>query len=193
MAGYMLIIYDNSPSFTKKCNVKLPLGYGNFHYLSGGKNFGIMIAFAHIFTYATYSNFEYILYFDQDSVLDLTTLDYCNNILNQNKNELNNYGIISMYLHNNINNNLTLLESNKLIISSGSIFNLMVLDKINWYSNFYSIDCADYKICLELKKAGYKIGLLPQAPGFDHISRQANLEVKNILGITLKLKKFEIY
>jgi hypothetical protein len=46
-------------------------------------------------------------------------------------------------------------KANKLLISSGSLFNLNILKKINWNNVKYFVDGVDYEFCLRANKMGY--------------------------------------
>jgi hypothetical protein len=76
-----------------------------------------------------------------------------------------------------------------LSISSGSLFFLSVLSKLNWHNQTYFVDCVDYEFCLNSYNKGFKIGEYAPTPGFDHVTEQADSEY-TLFGKKLMMRKY---
>ncbi len=77
----------------------------------------------------------------------------------------------------------------RLAISSGSLFNLPALKKIGWHNEDYFVDCVDYELCLRARRCGFKIGLIKNAPDFDHVTEQPDQTV-TLFGKKLLVRRY---
>jgi rhamnosyltransferase len=77
----------------------------------------------------------------------------------------------------------------RLAISSGSLFNLKVLQQIGWHNEKYFVDCVDYELCLRARRCGFKIGLIRNTPDFDHVTEQPDRTL-NLLGKELLVRRY---
>ncbi len=176
--GYCVYIFDNTPDndfFCKKFEAS-----ENVVYITLGKNVGLGIGFAAINAMALKDNFEALLFFDQDTVFDNSTITFISDFYDLNKDKLKNYTAVTFNDKNlsNLKN-----ESEKfsfkdaeLTISSGSLFLLEQTKKINYHDHTFFVDCVDYEFCFNTYNNNMKNGLCENTPGYDHTVGQADEE-----------------
>ena len=174
-SGYMVYIYDNSPKigFVRDFCKKLP----NCKYLTCGKNVGLGFGVSNVCGQAYYEGSDALLFFDQDTCFTKETLDYVNAFYQFRKNEFKSFAAIQF--SNKVNNqdynfDEFSFKTSKLLIGSGSLFNLNTLEKINWHDTTYFVDGVDYEFCLRATINGFLLGECSHTPGFDHITGQAD-------------------
>ncbi len=174
-SGFVLYVFDNSPEdgiVQNFCDSKQAC-----RYFSCGKNVGLGFAISTVCAQAYYDSFPALIFFDQDTVFDENTLDFIENFYINNANIASNYSAIVF----NSQNSGDCAESNcvfkdvLLARSSGSLFFLENLKKINWHNEKYFVDCVDYEFCLNSNNNNFKIGECSIAPGFDHESEQPDV------------------
>jgi rhamnosyltransferase len=118
-----------------------------------------------------------LLFLDQDTKFTLATLNFINTTLVELKNDFNLYAAIQFsnkILSSDVVERKCKLEQKNLLISSGSLFNLKNLKKINWHNPNYFVDGVDYEFCLRANFSGYLLGECSNTPGFDHVTGQAD-------------------
>jgi len=174
-SGYIIYIYDNSPKVSFVRNFCKELS--NCKYLTCGKNVGLGFGISNLCGQAFYEGSDTLLFFDQDTCFTKETLNYIDGFYQFRKNEFKSFAAIQF--SNNINNQESnfdkfILETSSLLISSGSLFNLKALEKINWHNTTYFVDGVDYEFCLRAKINGFLLGKSTHTPGFDHITGQAD-------------------
>jgi hypothetical protein len=168
-AGIPIFIFDNSPENSFFRNI--PLNNGLIRYFTMGSNVGLGQALKLLCATAYVNGFEKILYFDQDTKFNLSTLEFIDTYSKKfNASSHESYAAV-VFSANDSNNYRNLINVN-LAISSGSLFILSNLDKIGWHNHNFFVDCVDYEFCIRARRFGYKIGLISNTPGFDHISGQ---------------------
>src|SRR3989304_3358303 len=157
-AGFMVYIYDNSPTNNIVRNL-----YNNINtckYFTCGKNAGLGFGISTVCAQAYYDSYLALVYFDQDTVFNLSTLDFIENFY------INNFIIASSYSAIVFNSKNSINESDKstfmykdvlLARSSGSLFYLNNLNRINWHDETYFVDCVDYEFCLNSNNHNLKI------------------------------------
>ena len=77
----------------------------------------------------------------------------------------------------------------RLAISSGSLFNLQVLNQIGWHNEKYFVDCVDYEFCVRARRCGFKIGVVKNTPDFDHVTEQPDRGI-NVFGKQLLVRRY---
>lgn len=191
-AGFALYIFDNSPQngtvrdFCKSHN--------NCKYLTCGKNAGLSFGISSVCAQAYYDAYPALLFFDQDTIFDRSTLDFVEELYINKSNLAANYSAIIFNSKNvdNVNAGSNFLLKDVLMaINSGSLYFLENLKKLNWYNESYFVDCADYEFCLNSNNHGFKIGECSNTPGFDHKSEQGDFEYK-IFGKMHQLRKYPL-
>lgn len=173
--GFKCYIFDNSPAeqvFNKIFNNRL-----NCRYITAGKNVGLGFGISSVCGQAYYEGSDALLFFDQDTVYDASTLDFIDDFYTERKSLEDVYSSV-VFNAKNINAKQYQFEVKDVLltISSGSLFFLKRLKDINWHNQTYFVDCVDYEFCLNSNNHGLKVGECSTTPGFDHISEQADSE-----------------
>ncbi|WP_416261996.1 glycosyltransferase family 2 protein [Gibbsiella quercinecans] len=173
-----VIVYDNS---VDKCiignNKSLVSKIINAHFYSEEHNNGIGTALNYGVEYAKNNGYDYLLTFDQDTVIPL---DYVSKIIGAYESE-ENIGVIGP-IYNDVNANRECrfpvkrgplviretLSSKKdvqdvmSIISSGSLYHVPIFEKVGSFKDEYFIDYIDNEFCLRLLKFGYRVCVDPK-------------------------------
>lgn len=188
-SGYGVYIFDNSPEYTR-ADKKLQKLY-DVNYFTCGKNLGLGVGITSVCYNAFVDNFESLLFFDQDTKFTIETINYISTCFFELKDDFNSYAAIqfsqkgiSVVVEEKFK-----LEQKKLLISSGSLFNLKNLKNLNWHNTNYFVDGVDYDLCLRAHSEGYLLGEIATAPGFDHITGQADKEYL-FFGKKIYLRKY---
>ncbi len=189
--GFCVYIHDNSP---EKFNTReFAKNKKNIVYLTCGKNVGLGIGMCSVCSQAFYDNYPALVFFDQDSVFSLETLDaiekfYCNNL-----HLLNDYCAVNFNSNKYVNDltDCNCFDDVSIVINSGSLFLLDNLKKMNWHNDKYFIDGVDYEFCLNAQVNKFKIGRYSCIPGFDHESEQGNKQY-NIFTKSISIRKYNL-
>jgi rhamnosyltransferase len=164
--GHRVYLYDNSPERERLHKVLEPLP--NVCYFSEGRNNGLGPGLATICENAWRDSFETLLFFDQDTVFDCSTLDFVEEVVRS-------AGAGYVTSHSAIvfaAGAVREIRDVLLAISSGSLFFLQNLKSLGWHNRSYFVDGVDYEFCLRTAIHGFKIGRCSGTPGFDHIAGQ---------------------
>lgn len=186
-SGFNVYIFDNSPhnsiirSFCKEFN--------NCVYLTNGKNVGLGIGISAICAQAYYDSFCALLFFDQDTIYNLETLEFIENFYLANANIEKKYSSIVFKSKSKSASDDFLIKDVLLSISSGSLFFLNVLNKLNWHNQSYFVDCVDYEFCFNSYNNNFKVGEYSPTPGFDHVTEQAD-SAYILFGKKLMMRKY---
>lgn len=183
-AGFDIYIFDNSPDVKETRMFCYDSLKESAKYITCGKNIGLGYGISALCAQAYYDSFKAMLFFDQDTIFNNSTLDYIENYYISNTNIINNYSAIVFNSKNKPS-----LEDAVFIISSGSLFVLDNVKKMNWHNENYFVDCVDYEFCLRSSNHGFKIGELGLVPGFDHQSEQPDAVYK-LFGKERMLRKY---
>ena len=159
-----IIVIDNTPN--NKDNFKLFKDHENIYYFSNMKNYGISKAFNMYLNHSLVTESEFILFFDQDSLIheklvENLVKDY--NILMNNKISI---GCIGPVYYEKNANKLMIPKIKKLlfssvyevdsIITSSMLTTYNTLKKINFWNEEIFLDLADWDLCWRLKASGFK-------------------------------------
>lgn len=187
-AGFKCYIFDNSPTqlvFNQNFNNK-----ANCKYITCGKNVGLGYGISNVCAQAYYEDSSALLFFDQDTVFDLTTLEFIESFYIRNKQLSTSYSSIVFNAKNGISGHVNdEIKDVLLSISSGSLFFLERLKDLNWHNETYFVDCVDYEFCLNSSNHNLKIGEYSSTPGFDHVSEQADSEYR-VFGKMRMMRKY---
>jgi|WetSurMetagenome_2_1015567.scaffolds.fasta_scaffold38440_2 rhamnosyltransferase len=176
-AGFVLYIFDNSPEnevVRDFCKTNQ-----NCRYFTCGKNVGLGFSISAICAHAYYDSFPALIFFDQDTIFDLSTLEFIEEFYMSNSKLSSSYSTIVF------NSKLTgeadavnrfKLKDVLMAISSGSLFFLENLKKLNWHNETFFVDCVDYEFCLRSYRHNFKIGECSMTPGFDHKAEQPDIK-----------------
>jgi rhamnosyltransferase len=188
--GYRIYIYDNSPDIATVRNYSKELS--NCRYMTCGKNVGLGFGISSICAQAYYEGNDALLFFDQDTEYNEKTLNYISDFLEYWKLEFKTYAAIQ-FSGNSRDQHLKLDDYSffdiNLTISSGSLYNLNNLYRINWHNVSYFVDGVDYEFSLRSSFNNLKLGNSPYTPGFDHVSGQAD-KPYDVLGKRYYLREY---
>ena len=126
--------------------------------IKNGRNFGIAKALNQMCERALSLGYSWILTLDQDSICPSNLLEGFSRYV-----EDRNLGIICPRFEINIALNKVITKSdtpNEFVdfcITSASLTNLFVWEKVGGFNEWLFIDCVDYDYCMKLRIAGYKI------------------------------------
>ncbi|MEW6088371.1 MAG: hypothetical protein AB1498_08725 [bacterium] len=174
-SGFSIYIFDNSPEdelirqFCRKFNANTP------KYITCGKNAGLGFGISSVCAQAYYDSYPALIFFDQDTVFDCNTLDFVEDFYINNTNLISGYSAIVFGTQKNgdlVTGNRFMFKDVLLARSSGSLFFLENLKRINWHNEKYFVDCVDYEFCLRSNNNNLRIGECSKTPGFDHESEQ---------------------
>jgi GT2 family glycosyltransferase len=182
---YRIYIFDNSPFdyehiFTKTDDQ-------NITYLTAGKNVGIGYALSTLCATACAHGADQLLFLDQDTGISAQTLEFIEAFPQTLASDLQQQ--YAALVFNGQPGSDHTVEEVLLAISSGSLFNLKVLQKIGWHNENYFVDCVDYELCLRARRYGYKIGLIKNTPDFDHVTEQPD-QAFNLFGKQLLVRRY---
>lgn len=189
-SGYTLYIFDNSPktgivrNFCKK--------EANCKYITCGKNVGLGFGISSVCAQAYYDSFHALIFFDQDTIFNQSTLFFIEDFYVNHHNLESSYSSIvfnGKKVDDSDVKNENIVKDIILSISSGSLFFLENVNKLNWHNHKYFVDCVDYEFCLNSIVNNFKIGECSNTPGFDHVTEQADVKY-NIFGKEIMLRKY---
>lgn len=189
--GFRVYIFDNTPydsSFIRDFTKANQL----CEYITCGKNVGLGFGISSVCAQAYYDSFSTLLFFDQDTVFDLKTLNYINDFYIKKRSNLDSYSSITFNakkLNTKALVNESEIEDVYLAISSGSLFLLENLNLLGWHNETYFVDCVDYEYCLRSNINKLKLGEHCYTPGFDHMTEQADSDY-TFLNIKMRLRKY---
>ena len=185
--GFKVYIFDNSP-FETRYNYIFE-GSQEVTYLTAGKNVGIGFSLSTICATAFAHGYRQLLFLDQDTGISNRTLNFINNFSKSLAiNVLNQYAAL---VFNGSPSEELAVKDVRLAINSGSLYNLPVLEKIGWINENYFVDCVDYEFCVRARRSGFKIGLIKNAPDFDHITEQPDRAI-NIFGKQVLIRRYNL-
>lgn len=190
LLGFTVYIFDNSPEESIiRTFIK---GKGKIKYGTSGKNVGLGVGLSTICAQAYYDAYPALVFFDQDTFFGSETLTAIENYYMNNQHLLSDYSSVvfnSRNIGQKDNGFVNCFEDVLLARSSGSLFFLDNLEKINWHNEKYFVDGVDYEFCLNSQLNHFRIGEYSCTPGFDHAIEQGNEKYK-ILGKTYSMRKY---
>jgi rhamnosyltransferase len=192
-SGYKLYIFDNSPenAVVRDFIQANSADASQVTYLTCGKNVGLGFGLSTVCSHAYYDSFPTLLFFDQDTVYSRITLDYISDFYTKNIGLADQYSSIS-FNSKSLNAPApedVAVKDVRLTINSGSLFYLANLEKMNWHSTKYFVDCVDYEFCLSSSNHHLKIGEHSATPGFDHCAEQGDAHYK-VFGMVLQMRAY---
>ncbi|KTC55808.1 hypothetical protein AO262_25885 [Pseudomonas fluorescens ABAC62] len=165
--GFDIYVFDNSPD---NINVrKLAKLHPQIRYFTCGKNLGLGVGISTITANAYHDGYKALLFFDQDTGFTNETLCYIESNYLSNIATYRNFSAIAFQSKGS-----ALVRDVPLLINSGSLYFLEKLKALNWLDCTYFVDSVDYKLCLDSRVKGYRIGACGATPGFDHVTEQAD-------------------
>jgi rhamnosyltransferase len=171
--GLDVYVFDNSPeegAVREFCATR-----PGSRYSTHGENAGLGVGLSAVCSRAHQDSHPALLFFDQDTVFGGETLDFIERFYEGNQALASSYSAI-VFDAKDVGRggaaDAPVLKDVLLAISSGSLFFLENLRRMNWHNPSYFVDCVDYEFCLNSSNHGLKIGLCSTTPGFDHQSEQ---------------------
>lgn len=179
--GYKVYIFDNTPEVPIIRNFLNRDAYtaSMVSYHTCGKNVGLGYGLSAICAQAYYDSFATLLFFDQDTVFRLETLDYISEYYQKNRNLCDSYSSVNFNSkkYGSSDPQDKEVKNIKLSMNSGSLFFLENVKKIGWHNTKYFVDCVDYEFSLSSRNARFKLGEHTITPGFDHCTEQGDQNV----------------
>lgn len=169
--GFTCWIFDNTP----KGNPYLrSLAIYNNCYVQNEKNINVGLGQAMncVFKNVFNSGCSHILYFDQDTLFSLATLNWIKSWYIKNTKE--NYAALQ-FVSTDVDIGVEVVrdvENVLLLINNGCVFDLFKLNNMGWHDKTYFVEGVDYKFCLDAAYLKYKLGRVGGAPDIDHVSVQ---------------------
>ena len=189
-AGYRLYVFDNSPDLELVRDACRQLVTPR--YLTCGRNAGLGLGLASVCAQAYYDGFDSLLFFDQDTVFDRSTLDFISDFQSKrpevarthsavafNAKRVGGATVADRFAHRDV----------LVAISSGSLFYLDNLRRIGWHNPTYFVDCVDYEFCLNSSNHGLLVGECSTTPGFDHETEQADY-TRTVFGQRRRVRRY---
>jgi len=172
--GFKVIVYlnrveNNDLEILKKLDVVV---------LGANVNVGLGSALSCIESYLLKNEFGYYVFFDQDTIVPSViwkkiSKSYIKDFSKQNT------GLV-FYTAGEVSNNI--------VINSGSLFSLDIINRLGKHDDNYFVEGVDYEYCLRLKKEGYEIKTIV-LPEIDHYSMQDGF-TRNILGMSFNFRVY---
>jgi rhamnosyltransferase len=145
--------------------------------LGDNRNVGIGVAFYDLETYLNSLDYKYFVYFDQDTKVSHSAWL---NILETYEIQ---YSVGSVGL---LHYSGTVGVTPKLVISSGCLFSMKILNEIGFHDKSYFVEGVDYEFCLRLKLNNLDIVNI-YSEGIDHESLQDGFS-RRFLTFTIPLR-----
>lgn len=186
-AGFRTYVFDNSPDRPYRAIAES----NGAVYLTEGRNAGLGVGIGAICRAAYGDAHETVLFFDQDTGFDATTLEFVQRFQSTRPDAAAAYAVIGF-------NATRLGEQGRdpfsvddvlLTISSGSLFYLDNARRLGWHNPTYFVDAVDYEFCLRSSLEGFRIGQVRSTPGFDHATEQAD-ETRAVFGRPVRLRRY---
>lgn len=189
-SGFEVYIFDNSPKgdFVNDFSANKE----RIKYFTCGKNLGLGFGISFVCAQAYYENYSSLVFFDQDSIFSLETLNFIESFyLDHPHLEKTHSAVVFSSKDCGKNQSQDFFKDVPLAINSGSLFYLKNLKALNWHSEKYFVDCVDYEFCLRSLRAHLRVGEYSCTPGFDHVSGQADKKY-NFLGRSYSMRPYSL-
>lgn len=147
--------------------------------LGGNTNVGLGIAFYEFEEYLSIVGEDYYIYFDQDTVVNQQAWEF---ISNKYREYFSSKDVGMVFFGNNLK------EYSNLVVSSGCLFSMNVINRIGRHAKDYFVEGVDYEFCLRLRSNGLNIKNV-YLSSIDHNSLQDNFPLK-IFGRQIFLRKY---
>jgi GT2 family glycosyltransferase len=183
--GFNVYVFDNSPFVAS--NSLIIQDNPCINYLTAGKNVGLGYSLTTLCATAYAHGFTQLLFLDQDTGISTQTLEYITNF--HQTVPIESQQQYAAMVFNGQTASEYAVEEVCLAISSGSLFNLKVLQQVGWHNENFFVDCVDYELCLRARRYGFKIGLIRNTPDFDHVTEQPD-QTFHLLGKQLLVRRY---
>ena len=189
--GLPVFLFDNAPATTDHRRLSVYEQRG-LHYITAGNNVGLGVDLSAVCASAYAHGCEYLLFFDQDTRFTAQTLRYAESLLdNQMKQAKETHAAVVLQAPRGDSTDHRLVDT-MLAISSGSLFLLHNLARMGWHNPRYFVDGVDYEFCLRARARNLRIATCSGAPGFDHVTDQADQD-SEIFGRRIRLRRYPFW
>lgn len=175
-SGFYVYIFDNTPE--KRSLGLLANGAAKIKYVTCGKNHGLGLGIQAVCAQAYYDGHEALVFFDQDSVFDESTLDFIEMFFVQRPELKGTHSAVVFNATKGSEESGSCFKEVALAINSGSLFYLNNLETLGWHSDRYFVDGVDYEFCLRSRLNGFRIAEYSCTPGFDHETEQPDQQYR---------------
>lgn len=158
-------------------------------YLTCGKNHGLGLGIQAVCAQAYYDGHAALLFFDQDSVFDVSTLDFIERFYLEHPELKITHSAVVFNAIGRSEESGSCLKDVPLAINSGSLFYLGNLKNLGWHNDSYFVDGVDYEFCLRSTLSGFKVAEYSCTPGFDHATEQPDQQYR-FLGKTYAMRAY---
>lgn len=183
--GITFYIFDNSKVSNETL---LNFNNSNLSYYTVNENLGLSYSINYLCEKALESKFKSLLFFDQDTIFKIETLNYINYFLirseslntdffdtvlsvnfrdsDSTQNNLNiiETGVVNDYLYYNVYFN----------INSGTLYFLDKFKSFEWFEKKYFVDGVDYSLSLNTVINQFKNIVITNVPGLNHKDEQGD-------------------
>jgi hypothetical protein len=169
--GFSVFVFDNTPGGSE---VFKNAEQENLFLMGSGKNVGLGMALHKMMQAIAEKGFWSVFYFDQDTLFTKATMEWLKQWLMVNDTSLK----AGVAIWNFTNSTVPLspaeaiIRPGYLLVSSGSLFQLDVLNKLGWHNPNYFLECIDYELCARALYAGFALVEVGGCVGIDHLSLQ---------------------
>jgi len=186
--GFQVFVFDNAPAATDHSFMNQQ-ERRNLHYMTAGNNLGLGVGLSALCASAYARGCEYLLFFDQDTRFTMETLDYAKTFLQRQVAQVkeSHAAVVLQAPSGNADDHRPI--DTLLAISSGMLFLLHNVARIGWHNPKYFVDGVDYEFCLRARSRNFRIAICSGAPGFDHVTDQADT-TRTVFGRQMRLRKY---
>lgn len=149
--------------------------FSNIYYVKPNRNIGIAKAMLLILDHSRRNNFQYFLYFDQDTVINDTTIRDAYQHICSNSAALRNHVQICFKKQDS---RIYGVRDVRFAISSGSAFDVNNLAKLGGHNKTYFVDCVDYELNVRARLNGMKVAVVECLNYFDHSAEQPDIKIQ---------------
>lgn len=185
--GCTIYIYDNSSSTNEELSKTK-----NISYFSKNINHGLSYSLNFLCEIISKNSFNKFLFFDQDTIFTLDTLNYIQDFTNfmsqENKILFNSVTSVNFRDSTVANSKYNLIETihidNYILqyvyfnINSGSMYFLDNFNSFNWFDNQYFVDGVDYAFSLNTLINKFKNVSITNVPGLNHFDEQGDSTIQ---------------
>jgi rhamnosyltransferase len=186
--GHEVFVFDNAPESTDHPRLNAG-GNPRLHYSTAGKNLGLGIGLSAVCASAYAHGCKQLLFFDQDTRFTAETLNYVKSFLQQQGGLVDaTHASVTFQAPRGDDTDHRPVDT-LLAISSGSLFLLRNVAAMGWHNPKYFVDGVDYEFCLRARARQLRVAICSGAPGFDHVSDQAD-STHEVFGRPMRLRKY---
>lgn len=175
-AAYPVIVLENTPMQSPGFEAMMPCGH--LTLLHENSNLGLGTGLNRLMKKADELGYAHVLYFDQDTIFSLTSLQFINTWMMLHGATMKPCSAVQFKTVEAASPTVEGLHYARLLISSGSMFVIENLAKLGWHDPAFFVEGVDYKFCLDSVSNGFKLSEVTHCPGIDHESPQPGNRLK---------------